>query len=344
MNEAPRNNKATDTQNSTENIMDDATLLKRAEEFYSAERLLKAAELLKQVKDQENLFTERHKMILFWAEMVESGIEKLTQDPEKDGSPWIKQKEKHGYRDFLIYYQVTKENKLIARIDSSFESSLLVPLISVFSESDLYASWMPSWERPIKLGVTLSEKLKEEGRGNQIIHVRTALTWPFSDRDLITRVVAVDAIEDDHGCIAIQALNQTSEDDPVIPKATKETVQLDFSNFIMIRACPPDHPCVTRSTNHNKDEEPLVLLSLSFEADPHISALPQSVQNFFTRTVLGRMWMSLLQVAEEVRDGKRPVHKEAIDAKRDLYDWIEERTGVMIKNLKEQQITPVQAS
>ena len=44
--------------------MDDATLIKKAEEFYSEERLLKAAELLKQVQDKENLFTDHHKMIL----------------------------------------------------------------------------------------------------------------------------------------------------------------------------------------------------------------------------------------------------------------------------------------
>ena len=326
-----------------DNTMDDATLLQKAEEFYSEERLLKAAELLRQVKDQ-NLFTDRHKMILHWAKLVEDGIEKLLQDPEDDNSPWIKQKEKHGHRDFLIFYQVTKENKLIARIDSAFEPSLLVPLLSVFNESDLYASWMPSWEKPIKLGVTLSEKLKEEGRGKQIIHVRTALTWPFADRDLIMRVMAVDAIEDDHGCIAIQALNQTSEDDPVIPEPAKDTVAIDFANFFLIRACPPDHPCVARSKNHNKDDEPQILLSLAFEADPHISVVPQSMQNFFTRTVLGRMWLTLLQVAEDVRDGKRPAHKEAIDAKRDLYDWVEERAGVMIKNLLEEETATAKSS
>lgn len=333
-----------ETPNSTDSIMDDASLLQKAEEFYGEERLLKAAEVLKQVKDQENLFTDRHKMILRWAELVERGIEEMLQDPEKDGSPWTKQKETHGHRDFLIFYQVTKENQLIARIDCAIESSLLVPLLSVFNESELFSSWMPSWKQPIKLGITLSEKLKEEGRGKQIVHVRTALTWPFSDRDLTMRVMAVDAIEDDHGCIAIQALNQTSEDDPVIPKATKDTVQLDFDNFMLIRACPSDHPCVTRSKHHNdRDQEPLILLSTSMKVDPHVTAVPQSIQNFFTRTVLGRLWLSTLHVAEDVRNGKRPMHKKAIDAKRELYDWIEERAAVMINNL-EKESTPIQSS
>lgn len=313
---------------------DDATLLRRAEVFYGEERLLKAAEVLKQVKDQDNKFTDHHRMILRWAELVESGMENLLQDPEQDGSPWIKQREQHGHRDFLVFYQLTENNQLASRIDCAFESSLLIPLLSVFNESDLFTSFMPSWERPIKIGLSKSEKLKDEGRGKQIIHQTTSLTWPFCDRDLFARVMVVDAIEDDHGCIAIQLLSQTSDDDPVIPEPTKNAVQVDCSSFILIRACPPDHPCVVQSKHHgDKDNEPLILLGMTMEVDPHIQAVPQSVQNFVMRTVLGQMWFSVLQVAEDVRDGKRPMHKEAIDAKPELYNWIEERASVMIDNL-----------
>jgi hypothetical protein len=53
--------------------------------------------------------------------------------------------------------------------------------------------------------------------------------------------------------------------------------------------------------------------------------------------------LSTLHVAEDVRNGKRPMHKKAIDAKRELYDWIEERAAVMINNL-EKESTPIQSS
>jgi len=327
-----------ETSNSTDDIMDDDALLLKAEEYYREERLLKAAEVLKRVKDQERLFSDRHKMILRWAEIVENSIKKMLDDPEREGSPWIKQKENHGHRDFIVYYEINKGNELIARIDCAIEASLVVPIISVFNESDLYASWMPSFERPIKLGLTFAEKLKEEGRGNQTIHIRTAFAWPFSDRDLFFRVIAVDTIEDDHGCIAIQVLSQTSEDDPIIPKPTRDAVQMEFSNFFMIRACPSNHPCLAGSKNiGGKDHEPLIMLSMSLKVDPKIRVVPQSLQNFGTRTVLGRMWLALLHVAEDVRDGRRPEHKEAIDTKRDLFDWVEDRVGVMIDNLKREE-------
>jgi hypothetical protein len=82
--------------------------------------------------------------------------------------------------DTLLYYKVHDSSSAIScRIDSTLDESLLVPLLSVFNESDLYSTWMPSWRHP-KLGVRKSEKLKEMGRGHQVIQVRlcaTLLLW-----------------------------------------------------------------------------------------------------------------------------------------------------------------------
>jgi hypothetical protein len=74
------------------------------------------------------------------------------------------------------------------------------------------------------------------------------------------------------------------------------------------------------------------------KANPHVKAVPLSIQNFVTRTVIGRFWSSLLQVAEDVRDSdKRQLHKEAIAAKRELYDWIDQRVQVMLEKMEQQQ-------
>jgi hypothetical protein len=110
-----------------ENETSDVELIQRAEELYGEERLLKAAEVLELVlvSNREKLFTEHHWMILKWADVVRKGMHDLLQDPEQDGSPWIKQRETHGHRDFLVFYQLTDENQLIARIDCAFEASLV---------------------------------------------------------------------------------------------------------------------------------------------------------------------------------------------------------------------------
>jgi hypothetical protein len=108
-----------------ENETSDVALIQKAEELYGKERLLKAAEVLELVSNRETFFTDHHWMILKWADVVRKGMQDLLQDPEQDGSPWIKQRETHGHRDFLVFYQLTDENQLIARIDCAFEASLV---------------------------------------------------------------------------------------------------------------------------------------------------------------------------------------------------------------------------
>ncbi len=68
-----------------------------------------------------------------------------------------------------------------------------------------------------------------------------------------------------------------------------------------------------------------------------MTVVPTSLINFFTRTVIGTMWGSLLQVAEDVRDGKRPQHAEAIQAKKELYDWVNSRVQVMFHKMEQRE-------
>jgi hypothetical protein len=42
-----------------------------------------------------------------------------------------------------------------------------------------------------------------------------------------------------------------------------------------------------------------------------------------------------MHVAEDVREGKRLQHKEAIEQKRDLYQWIDQRISAMVDKVKE---------
>jgi Ethanolamine utilization protein EutJ (predicted chaperonin) len=69
-------------------------------------------------------------------------------------------------------------------------------------------------------------------------------------------------------------------------------------------------------------------------ADAHLQGLPMVLINFVTRIVIGRFWVSLLQVAEDVRDGQRPQFIEAVAGNRELYDWAENRIDVMIEKVK----------
>lgn len=313
---------------------DDATLIEEAEKLFAEEKLLDAATLLKKVQDS-SLLTAKHKWMLRWAELVEKEMNDLLVSPSFEGSDWQKQSETHGHRDFTVYYRHTEENHLECRIDSVIESSLLIPIISVFNESDLYDTWMPSFKKPIKMGVQESKKIKEEGRGNQIIRVTASMAWPFQTRECTQHAVAVDVIED-KGAIVVQVQTETPEENPDIPKSAPNVVRIDLSACILIRGCPLSHPLLEKSRHKYPEGEELILISIKSWVDPHVTGIPISLINWVSRTVFGRVWSSLLGVAEEVKEGKRSQHKAAIERNKELYDWIKQRVEAMMEKVKEQ--------
>lgn len=67
-----------------------------------------------------------------------------------------------------------------------------------------------------------------------------------------------------------------------------------------------------------------------------MQGVPTWLINFVTRTVIGQIWGMLLQVAEDVKAGDRPRHKEAIESKPDFYDFVQERVSSMFQRLKEE--------
>lgn len=313
--------------------MEDEALLQRAEELFAVEKLLQAAQLLEQVQDK-SLLQEKHHWMLRWAKIIEEGMKDLKISPSAEGTDWKKQSESHGHRDFTVYYQVNDENHLTCRIDSVVESSLLVPIISVFNESDLYDTWMPSYQRPFKLGVESSEKLKETGRGNQIIRVKVNMAWPFSPREVTQHAVAVDAIEEEEA-VAIQVLSETHEENADIPLPTPGAVSVDLSASMLLRGCPSDHPLLAHSKHKYPEGEGLILISIKSFVDAHVTGIPLSAINFVSRTVFSRLWSALLNVAEGVKEGKRSAHQQAIENNRELYDWVEERIKVLIEKVQQ---------
>jgi hypothetical protein len=144
------------------------------EEHMHAERLLRATHELRNLPPYR--LTPRHHQILSIASDFEASIADLIEDPDSDGS-WKKQGEQHGKRDVLIYYKVDDKARLTCRIETAIEASLLVPILSVMNESELYATWIPSWTIP-KLGIDYSELLEQTSRVAQIIRIGVNVPWP----------------------------------------------------------------------------------------------------------------------------------------------------------------------
>ena len=112
-----------------------------------------------------------------------------------------------------------------------------------------------------------------------------------------------------------------------IPPTKKGYVRMDVQGGFVFEKCPLDHPM----RNSAEEQDDLVLVTFSFSIDPKLR-IPQSLINFFVRTAIGHLWGMFLRVAEDVKNGKRSSHSEAIERKRnELYDWVEERAAVMLQ-------------
>lgn len=79
------------------------------------------------------------------AAMMQDLLDSLKSTPG-EGSGWTVQGEHMGRRDVSIYYRTDPETgtKLTARIESPISTAMLVPLLSVLNESELYATWQDS--------------------------------------------------------------------------------------------------------------------------------------------------------------------------------------------------------
>jgi hypothetical protein len=308
--------------------MDDTVFMSQADDHLAEQRYFKAAACLKSVHDKSLLQPKHHRILEMATKAAAVRDVLLLPHPETEG--WRKQGESHGQRDTLVFYKVNKDNTLVSRVESLIESSLLCPLLSILNETDLFHTWMPKWRVP-RLGVTESICLKEMGRGHQIVRVRVDMPFPLDNRECIQHAFAVDSIDEDNAIIIkINTLDTGVHYEIDIPEVDKGYRRVDFDAGILIRPCPMDHPALERSKHRYPDDEKLLLVSLMQQIDAHVAYVPLKLINFFSRTVIGQMWGTLLQIADDVKQGKRPEHQASIAAKQDLYGWIEKRVDVML--------------
>ena len=177
-------------QNSTSDVaphLSDEEKLRRAKAHLRDDQILAAARLVRCLKDKEAVTTvadddnsDNNSNEAFLEEverkaaLIEGVIADLNTDP---GDKWIKMGESHNSkRDTIMYYQLTKDLQLKCRLETPIESSLLVPLLSVLNETDLFTTWMPSWNYP-RLGLDKVEKLAQMGRTEQTIQVSTLVQY-----------------------------------------------------------------------------------------------------------------------------------------------------------------------
>lgn len=241
----------------TSEFRTDRELLVLAEKKFDHLKVLEAYRLLQSVKDQA-CFSDTHRAMLSTAADCEAVISDLIGEPGSEGSGWKKQTEWHGGRRHTdIYYKVdTVTSRLDCRLETPIEAQLLIPLISVMNESDLYNTWVPSWTVP-KIGVRSSKQLQKIGRFNQILQVIGDVPWPFSAREVCLRTEIVDNI-DAHGFFAVLLCTVAEDGNYTVPPASSEMKRVDCEGALLFRSCPLDHPVMA---SRSKSDGPMILVS-----------------------------------------------------------------------------------
>ncbi|KAL7478102.1 hypothetical protein ACHAW6_003881 [Cyclotella cf. meneghiniana] len=341
-------------------------ILEQAMRLYENDKILSATRLLLRINNTSCFEPIHHRILneglLFQQLLDESNDHHHTDNTTICASSkdeWIKQGERHGRHNFCIYYKLSTSNHLTCRIETPIPSELLVPLLSVLNESELYQTWIPHYTVP-KFEVVKSEKLRQIGRCGQIIIVETDVQWPLGRRQLLLRAVACDDIDihsesiddannneklsgssehmrngDRRGggkiLVRIQSLDDEIDKEELdglkIPPTKNGYVRMEVQGGFVFEKCPADH-LMRQSTSGDDNDQ--VLVTFSFAVDPKLR-IPQSLINFFVRVAIGHLWGMFLRIAEDVKEGKRPAHSKAIATKREvLYDWVEERARVML--------------
>lgn len=322
-------------------------------DHFRDDRLLQSARLLRKICDslvsseeeeeelkdtkEKEVKEEKEKLVKYVLEKAkqsESFIEMLREDAEKDSS-WETQKSfSFGGRDQTkIYYKTTEnDTKLILRVDQAIKREMLVPVLATLNESQLYASWLPSWTMP-KLKFSRTEKLDQRGRCSQLLLVTVECPWPFSTREVVLDALAFDDI-DESGVVAVLLNSCDCEDDERVPAIDHKFCQctrVDFHGGFLFRAIPSEGEAWKKAREKHEDE---MIVSFIFNIDPKISYVPVSVIQFITRTVIGTLWGMFMKIASKVKNGEMKEHAEAIQSKRlVLYDWVDERVKSMFARI-----------
>ena len=284
--------------------------------------------------------------VLQKAKQSESFMDMLREDAEKDAS-WETQKslsfsltsslsssssQKSREQTKIYYKTIENDTKLIVRVDQSIKRDMLVPVLATLNESQLYASWLPSWTMP-KLKFSRTEKLDQRGRCSQLLLVTVECPWPFSTREVVLDALAFDDI-DESGVVAVLLNSCDCEDDervPAIDHKFGQCTRVDFHGGFLFRAIPSEGEAWKKAREKHEDE---MIVSFIFNIDPKISYVPVSIIQFVTRTVIGTLWAMFMKIANKVKNGEMKEHAKAIESKRlALYDWVDERVKIMFARI-----------
>ena len=224
--------------------------LQEAVRLKKEDKMIAAAELLDGI--DPNYFEPVHHIIVKEARVLRGVLRDCSSNPDHDEG-WTKRVEKHGKYHFSLETKLKRYNGsdgctdtydvLTFRLVTQIESSMLVPVLSVLNESELYCSWLPRLKVP-KLGVSKSEKLLQLERCSQIMLLEVDHPWPIGTREMILKAIACDDVSTPTSKIVASFQTMDVEND-----GEKKFAQLSY-HLAIFRLCVCTYCQITHDQTH----------------------------------------------------------------------------------------------
>lgn len=229
--------------------------LERAASLFHEDKILAAFRIFDKIVVKDTFSEKQQEMweistrchdavsdIIAGSEMVDATNSNSFDDTTTDTHiPWKRQGASHSDKfDTVVYYKLEEESKLYCRVETPIDQSLLLPLMAVCGESDLYDTWTPRWTMP-RVGIRSSKQVRRVGKLNQTIHVVTDVPWPLYPREVVFKTTVIDDI-DASGCFAVTLSTSDIDGLEEIVADDGKIELMDFDGTILFRPCPYDHP------------------------------------------------------------------------------------------------------
>eukprot|EP00123_Amoebidium_parasiticum_P019961 comp39132_c0_seq1/m.47374 comp39132_c0_seq1/g.47374 ORF comp39132_c0_seq1/g.47374 comp39132_c0_seq1/m.47374 type:complete len:323 (-) comp39132_c0_seq1:626-1594(-) len=189
------------------------------------------------------------------------------------------------------------------RVEAEINASVFNMLV-VLNEVELYQQWVPNFNWPLRLGLVECRRLANLSRVSQLLYAVAAVPWPFAWRDFPIHLWASDSMEE--GKVVIVAHTVEEHPGAIIPPC-EDKVRAEVHGCIVLK-CQGD----------NKSH-----LSMVWDIDPRISAVPASLVNFFVERFVGYGITTLEQTASTLSQS----YVDRVLANQSLYGYIKARLG-----------------
>jgi len=200
------------------------------------------------------------------------------------------------------YRPVEGTNSIDVACECIVEAPIFYP-IALFAEVGLYSSWIP------RLGYCNIEK--DYSRFRKTVHCEIQIPWPFNDRDGVFHGYGTTLPEMKSVIVVIRSLNTENKKeylDCKLPEPRKSShVRVTLEYGCMFFRYIDENTCLFRAI---------------FNADPHMTYIPQWLINFGLKTVV---YMILGNVKDKSEKFEGTELEKRVKENKYLYDEIRKR-------------------